>query len=237
MNTTRGSTYAPLLAAILLAGLLVWHSHERDTSGNVDLYMSTVRQQVRAIKYNIGPFLGSDAVIAPAAIKLLKPNIILQRQYVEQDPKTDKSTQWFSLLIVQCGIANDMYGHYPPACYPRAGWVIGNDFDGQSFRDIVVHSGELSIPAREYHFSHEAGVIKKKTDILSFFIVPTGSARFGGDMKLVDMASRAPATAKLGAAQVQILTPADLSDSERKAIWDEVLISLEPVLKTIAEGV
>jgi len=111
-----------------------------------------------------------------------------------------------------------------------------DDDNGKPFKELVVHAGELSIPAREYRFSHKGELIEKKTDILSFFIVPTGSARFGGDMKLVDMASRNPATAKLGAAQVQILTPADMSKKDRMNIWNMVLDELEPVLKTIAEG-
>lgn len=225
--TPRGpSRFAPLVAAAMLAGLLGWNLVERSTAGGVDLYLASSRKEIEGVPWNIGPYIGTETQVAPAVVKLLNPNTLLQRRYVV--PETG---EWFSLLIVQCTRAKDLDGHYPPNCYPRAGWIPEQDA-----AEIVVHAGAIAIPALRYRFRHEGGIIPERMDILSFFIVPVGQSRFGGDMDLVNMLSRSPATDKLGAAQVQILTPAAMPEETRRSIWDQTLEEITPVLTTIAEG-
>ena len=55
-------------------------------------------------------------------------------------------------------------------------------------------------------------------------------------MALVDRSSRLPWTDKLGAGQIQILTPVSLTEEDRREIWDQVLGALAPTLHAIAEG-
>lgn len=230
MPSPTTAKLAPFVAAALLAALLGWNTIERETGGNVDAYMAEVKEQIESTPYWIGPYLGVKGEVAQSAIELLRPNEILQRRYVE--PETGQS---FWLLIVHCGEANDMYGHYPPRCYTGAGWVMERVGDAEA-EDVVVQAGGIDIPAKRYRLRLRSGIETLRRDILSFFIVPSGTSRFGGDMRLVDMASRSPATAKLGAAQVQILTDAGMPEETRREIWRMVLEEITPTLVTMSEG-
>ncbi|MDQ7012394.1 MAG: exosortase-associated EpsI family protein [Planctomycetota bacterium] len=229
MSTRGRSWIAPSLAMLLLAGLATLHFTERDTSGGVDMYMERAGARIDEVPLHIGRFIGQTAAVAPEVENLLKPNRVLQRRYV--DPYSTEPDDWFSLVIVHCGVAKDMFGHYPPNCYPRAGWT-----ESVPAEDVVVRAGELTIPARLYRYTRESGMTAQRQDILSFFVVPSAPDRFGADDRMVDMASRTAASDKLGAAQVQILTPTSMSEERRKAIWSEVLEAIVPVLNTIAEG-
>jgi len=213
----------------MLAALLGWNMVEQDTSGGVDQYMARAEAQIDAVPFRIGRFLGTEMPIPqlPGIIRLLGRHHILQRRYV--DPATGDA---FSLLIVHCQRADSMYGHYPPNCYPNGGWIAE-----RTAENVVVAADEVEIPARRYRFRHDGGIVPERADILGFFVVPAGQSRFGGDMRLVDMSSRSPSTDKLGAAQVQILTPADMPEEVRTEVWSAALEAIAPVLQTIAEGV
>jgi len=228
--STRGTSWiAPGLALLMLAGLTTLHVVERDTSGGVQQYMERAGQRIDEVPLHIGRFIGQTATVAPQVEALLEPNRILQRRYI--DPYTSEPDDWFSMVIVHCDYAKAMYGHYPPNCYPRAGWT-----ESVTAKDVVVRAGDTTIPARVYQYTKETGLIPERQNILSFFVVPSAPGRFGADDRMVDMASRTAATDKLGAAQVQILTPASMSDERRAAIWAEALEAIAPVLDTIAEG-
>ncbi|MBK7405904.1 MAG: exosortase-associated EpsI family protein [Phycisphaerales bacterium] len=225
--TARGpSRFAPAVAAAMLVSLFTWNFVERSTAGNVEQYLAQARKAIDRVPWNIGSFIGTKLEVQRVVVELLKPNNLLQRHYVV--PETG---EWFDLLVVQCSYAKDLDGHYPPNCYPRAGWVKEQDPS-----DFELHAGGIPVPVRRYRFRYEGGILPQRIDILSFFIVPAGQPRFGRDMELVNMLSRSPKTDKLGAAQVQILTPAEMSEEARRKIWQQTLDELEPVLTTIAEG-
>lgn len=228
MSKQGTSWMAPGLAAAMLAALLVLHVFERGTSGNIDQYLARVAEEVDAVPARIGPFLGRETEVAPGAVKLLRPNRILQRRYTNID---SPQQEWFSLLIVHCGVATDMNNHFPPVCYPNSGWKLEGEAE-----DVVVQVNGMDIPARRYRFQRPDELFAEPMDILSFFVLPSGQVRFGGDMGLVDMSSRYPWTDKLGAGQFQILTPAGMSEEMRGEIWDQVLGAIAPVLYAIAEG-
>jgi hypothetical protein len=129
-------------------------------------------------------------------------------------------------------VAKDMTGHYPPNCYPRAGWL-----EASPPQQVSLEVGDRVLPARRYRFRLEQGVVPSEIDILSFFAVPVGPQRFGPDIRIVDMASRSPAASRLGAGQVQVLTPRDMTEERRAEIWDAVLEAIDPALREITEGV
>lgn len=225
--TTRGIRgMAPVAAALLLCVLLASRVREQTPSRSAVGYLAGVASEIDAIPYRIGRYVGVDGEVTPGVIKLLKPNRILQRRYV--DPDTGES---FSLVFVHCGLAKDMTGHYPPNCYPRAGWVEAADM-----QTVSIEVEDTVIPASMYHFRLEQGIVPAEIDILSFFAVPSGPQRFGPDIRLVDLASRSPSASLLGAGQVQILTPRGMDAEQRDAIWSTVLETIYPALREIAEG-
>ena len=226
MSQVRARALAPLLSAVLLCGLLGVRIWEYSPTVGVTEYMARVGAKIDEIPVRIGNYIGVDSEVTPGVIDLLQPNRILQRRY--RDPETGES---FSLVFVHCGIAKDMTGHYPPNCYPRAGWVEAAAKD-----TVSLEVQEITIPASRYHFQIERGGIPSTVDILSFFAVPAGPQHFGPDIRLVDKASRSPAASRLGAGQVQILTPQEMSEERRTEIWHAVLEALYPSLREITEG-
>lgn len=226
MSDRHRPTVIPAAAAVLLASLLALRVLEQAPRVDIVRYMETSRNAIDAIPYRIGPFLGADRDVTPGAVELLQPNRILQRQYV--DPETGEA---FSLVLVHCGIAKDMTGHYPPNCYPRAGWVT----DGPPDRQTLESEGVV-IPATLYHFQMQQGFSPQRMDILNFFIVPSGPQRFGADIRLVEQASGSAWTSRYGAAQVQIMTSRELAPERREAVWQSVLDAMSPALYAIAEG-
>ena len=176
--------------------------------------------------YRIGRFIGVDAEVPPGAVELLQPNRILQRRF--KDPVTGEQ---FSLVIVHCKIAKDMAGHFPPNCYPRAGWEATEEAD-----TVSLEAADTIVNASLYHFSLDNGLLPTRIDILNFFVVPSGPQRYGSDMRLIDLASRSAAGSRLGAAQVQIITPRGMDEATRESIWAQTMDVALPVLTEIAGG-
>lgn len=227
MTAPRRQTLAPVAAAALLIAMLVLRVFEHAPPLGVGDYMADAAVAIDDIPRLIGAYVGNDSEVTPGAIELLQPNRILQRRYT--DPETGRG---FSLVLVHCGSAKDMIGHYPPNCYPRAGWV-----PAAPNQTVSVESQEIVIPATLYHFEKKQGFSSARSDILSFFVVPTGPQRFGPDIRLVDRASRSTRASQLGAAQVQVITSDDIDEQQREAIWRAVLDAVYPALHTIAESV
>src|SRR5688572_8404758 len=105
---------APLLSVGLLAGIFV----ERRTHlkpQDVEPYHARAKAAVDQVPYFIGTWTGADVEIPVAAQKLLRPNAILNRRFVDSSPGDPRSSYPVaSLLIVQCRDSRDMVGHYPP---------------------------------------------------------------------------------------------------------------------------
>lgn len=216
---------APPLAAVLLLSLFLTRPFVvRDVPGT-DEYFAQVRSSVDAIPYKIGSWLGRDVDVSVAAVRLLKPNIIVQRQYVDQD--SGRSVQ---LLVVHCGDTRDMRGHYPPVCYPAHGW---RRLASQSTQ---VRVSGLLLPATLYHFASVINGVERRMAVVNLFVVPREDAQFYADMDGLERASQDLVGAGLGAAQIQIVSMSDEVDLSADALVEKFFESLEPVLRVIAEG-
>jgi hypothetical protein len=224
--TDRFQSLAPIVCALALLGVGIWRTVERTPSRDTTAYMARAAARIDEVPYRIGRYIGIDADVTPGVVELLRPNRILQRRYI--DPDTGES---FSLVLVHCEVATDMTGHYPPNCYPRAGWM---SFEEPS--TLTLEVVDTVIPARRYRFEKAGGLVPTRIEILNFFVLPTGVQRFGDDIRLVDVVSRSQAATLLGAAQVQIITPAGMDRQRREAIWNEVLETVFPALDEIAGG-
>lgn len=222
----RLRTYAPLISAGILLALAVARLWTEAPSADTTAYMARVAERIDAMPYRIGRFIGVDAEVTPGAVELLQPNRILQRRF--KDPVTGEQ---FSLVIVHCKIAKDMAGHFPPNCYPRAGWEATEEAD-----TVSLEAADTIVNASLYHFSLDNGLLPTRIDILNFFVVPSGPQRYGSDMRLIDLASRSAAGSRLGAAQVQIITPRGMDEATRESIWAQTMDVALPVLTEIAGG-
>lgn len=217
---------APFMAAAILAGILLTRPGQVRAVEGTDEYFASVRSAVDAIPYKVGPWLGQDVAVAPAAVKLLQPNAILQRQYESQT--TGDVVQ---LLVVHCGNTLDMQGHYPPVCYPAHGWRQ------VSAEPLSVPVEGVKLPATLYRFSRVVDGVERRMSVVNFFVVPRRDEQFFADMGALNSASRSVTTAGLGAAQIQVVSFEDRVDLRNDPAVGRFLEAVGPVLRVIAEGV
>jgi hypothetical protein len=220
------SLLAPVLCAGLLVALLFVGGISARRPLGTDDYRARVRAALEAIPFKIGPAVGTEVEPIPAAVKLLSPNKILERRYV--DPTNG---EYFSLLIIHCGDVRDMIGHYPPVCYPAHGWKLL----GSQPREIEI-SGEHAVAVR-YDFTYQEDLFERRMSVLNFFVIPEGHASLFSEMDAVEKASRSSDVGGLGVAQVQIVMSQDSDPQWREMVVRETLQSIAPAIRTIAQGV
>ena len=133
-----------------------------------------------------------------AAVRLLRPNTILSRHYVEG--VLDRYPRTADLLIVQCRDSRDMTGHYPPICYKNIGYELIETEAGRS-----VEVAGQTVPFTEYHFEKWSQGQPLRLSIYNFFVVPGRGVV--GDIKGVHAAAEDYERRFFGAAQFQVLIP------------------------------
>lgn len=217
---------APMTAAVLavMAGYTVLAA--RPTMGG-EAYFAGVRQAIDALPMQIDGYIGADRPPLPAAIEMLRPNRLFQREYV--DPLTGYG---FTVLIVHCGDVRDMMGHYPPICYPSNGWMI----ESVSQQSIERSDGQ-QVPISRYVVHRGEGALRLSRQIANTFIVPRADEPMGRDDKALDRVARTRWSSGLGAAQVQIITEASLSDEMRRHVERRVAEHLDGVIAAVTRPV
>ena len=222
----------PLLSVGLLAGI----ASEKRTylqPDDVEPYHARVKTAVEDIPYVIGYWTGSQKDVHPAAQKLLRPNVIENRIYVDKEPYADARRQ-ATLLIVHCKDSRDMVGHYPPVCYPAHGKSeLGQN---RAARDWQV--GDLTITGTEYQFSDRTRAEEYRTTVYNFLVAPgRGVVR---DMDSVKAAAEDYQKRYYGAAQFQVVfrapALADLTRAQRDEIFTTLITPTIPVIKLLSTG-
>lgn len=213
------------LTALVLAGMGGYSLASIRPSGS-EAYFDDVRRTIEALPMQIDGYIGVDRPALPAAVELLRPNKLLQRDYTH--PITQTS---FSVLIVHCGDVRDMMGHYPPVCYPSNGW----DVDSVSGETIGRSEGG-PIPITRYHVSRDDGSVEFSRVIANTFVVPRADEPLGRDDRALDNVTRTRWSSGLGAAQVQIITDAKMDEATRQRIERSVADRLEGLIGAVANG-
>ena len=182
----------------------------------------------------MGTWTGKDNEVPLAAQRLLKPNAILSRTYLDNSSVDPYQPRMANLLIVQCRDSRDMVGHYPPICYRAQGMTM--DENDRHERDWKV--GGITIPGYEYQFTEVWQGQTNHTTVYNFLIVPgRGIVR---DMKGVEKAAEDYQQRYYGEAQFQVvfhgLASADQSRDERDAIFAALIGPNLNVIKTLTSG-
>jgi len=186
-----------------------------------------IAHAMEQLPYTIGPWVGADEAVPPAAVKLLRPNAIVSRRY-ERIPNGPTVT----LIMVHCSDARDMVGHYPPICYPSAGWSFRGSRSG---REAVLSLAGRSAPAMVYEFTrrdalgHEGGI-----RVANAFVLPDGSVSPAIDD--VYAQSERLAESVRGATQIQIITSTAVPDAAAAHAAEEILAGLEEFFRTLGVG-
>lgn len=216
---------SPWLTGVILAGVLGAGIIAAPKPADTRAYFESVAERIRGVPYTVGTWVGRDVEVVAAARTLLQPNAIVQRRYTRLD-----DGQWFDVIIVHCGDVTDMQGHYPPVCYPSAGWQIDKG------TPVVAGLGGGGVPATEYvvTWPHDRAVSPMR--IVNFFALPSEAAQFARDDTAMERAARSRASAELGVLQIQVLTPAGMDTGVREALLPEVWRVLEPVVNEVVGG-
>lgn len=226
---------APLLSLGLLGGIFAERQRHLKPQ-DVEPYHATAKVAVEQVPYFIGTWAGQDDEIPVAAQKLLRPNAILSRTFVDSAPGDFRNKyRSASLLIVQCRDSRDMVGHYPPICYRAHGLSIDEKSCGP--RDWTVNG--KTIPGYEYHFTEVFQGRSSRTTVYNFLIVPgRGIVR---DMKGVELAAEDYQQRYYGAAQFQVVFQSQGSADRSRAERDEIFATLIGpnihLIETLTSGV
>ena len=211
---------APVLSVGLLAGIFAEQQRHLKPQ-DVEPYHARAKAAVEQVPYFIGTWTGQDDEIPVAAQKLLRPNAILMRTFVDSSPGDYRSQyRSASLLIVQCRDSRDMVGHYPPICYRAHGLTMDEKSSGP--RDWTVNG--KNIPGYEYHFTEMFHGRTSRTVVYNFLIVPRkGIVR---NMKGVEQAAEDYQQRYYGAAQFQVVFQSQSSAERTRAERDQTFATI-----------
>jgi hypothetical protein len=231
----------PILSVCILAAALA-ETRRRVQPGDAEpfhkLYKAAIEQIPRVITNESSTWYGKDEAIPVSAAALLKPNEIINRVYQESRPGAVIG-RGVDLLIVQCKDARDMEGHYPPRCYPAEGdtlvrseprdWVIPDRISAQG------RAPGMTISGMEYEFSQVTGVENTRRVVYNFFLIP-GFHNTLRDIEAVYKAGEDYQRRYYGAAQVQLVMPAELSREERDDVLQQLIGPYVDVLRVLQSG-
>ncbi|MGE3109768.1 MAG: exosortase-associated EpsI family protein [Phycisphaerales bacterium] len=219
------SLVAPIVSAAVLVAVAAWGLGIARVKAD-PAYLANVAAAIDAIPYSIDGMMGTDVTPTPAAVKLLNPNRILQRQYTE--PGTGRIS---TLMVVHCSDVRDILGHYPPVCYPAHGWVA------ESTTPTTIEWNGATYPAKLYRFSRSGNDMSmQEMTVLSFFVLPSNNSPIVADMDHLEDVARRPAVAGRGAAQFQILWTDRRNPGENDSATKAMLRAASPVIRCVLEG-
>ena len=216
------SYYGCAVTAVLLA-VLMGLNQTHLTPGDAAGYHEHVRKTVLAIPHQLGPWKGKDQEVVKEAVELLRPNVMLSRTYTHEE--TGESV---TLLIVQCKDARDLLAHYPPICYPNAGWKIEKKYKpvNKLFNHREKKNNWAVYPM--YHKSSQANEVSQ----IVYQKMPLPNGTVTKDMGEVRAFAGNYLVRHFGASQVQIIVQESLRGTTKASI-DPILDAIEPFLEAV----
>lgn len=211
-----------ICTAALLGGIAADRALMRKPSQDSAAYHQRVRAVAEGVPFHFDRWLGVDVPVPQGAVSLLKPNVLLSRRYEEMG-----SGRRLTLLLVHCKDARDILGHYPPVCYAGQGWTLV----GSQPRDWTVE--DLPIKATRYTFKPPASEAGELVSIDNFMLLANGTT--ARDMDEVEVAAQDARRKYFGAAQVQIVYDASVSEADRASVFDAFVTMLKPLILTIEQ--
>jgi len=221
-----------VLSALLLLSI-TWT--QKDTLGAKDFepFHKKIADSINNLPLVAGSWHGTERAPLKAAIELLRPNAVRQIDFRDMRPQVLKGPRNdVSLVVVQCKWANDMYGHFPPNCYP----AHGDTLLSATPRDWRVNS--IIIQGMEYQFELSKDGRTYRRIVYNFMVVPRkGIER---DMNELQKATEDYQQRYLGAAQFQLVfnSPAgqEMPVRDRDQVFVDLMTRATPVIELLRAG-
>lgn len=194
------------------------YSTLRHPAGIVE-YRRQVRESAASVPDRIGPWVGTDVPIQARAIKVLDPNLMISRRYINVEDGTVAG-----ISLVHCADAHDMVGHYPMRCYPAQGWNVRS----AQPREWVV--GDLRMTGMEYEFLTESfeGARRRDITVINCMFRPDGIVL--RDMEALSRSIIGAGGQSSGAGQIQIYFDSQIPREKRDAAVVVLVEGYKPVL-------
>ncbi len=193
-----------------------------ESPADVAATMAAIRASVEKVPNRIDGWVGKDIPPSIQATTLLKPNVIISRQYINVDTGMP-----IGFLLVHCSDAHDMAGHFPLRCYPAQDWkVISSEA-----KDWV--ASDMSVPGMEYKFTKDATIGGKgeaSITVANFLLRPGHIVR---DMDAMVSLIRGAGGQAQGAAQVQVCFYGEVPPEFRDRTVKSFITAYEPVIRAI----
>jgi hypothetical protein len=222
------TTIYRLLAASLLAGVAAHRYATVRRTPDVSDYHRRVREAAARVPGRIGGWVGEDVPVPAQAIKVLDPNVIISRRYLNVENGATAG-----VLFVHCSDAHDMAGHFPLRCYPARGW----DVKAKRPRDWAV--GGLLVTGSEYEFTAETleGRRVNSAIVVENFLLRPGG-RIMRDMDAMTRSVVGAGGQSSGAGQLQVYFDASVPEAQRDAAVAALVEGYRPVVDAVlAEAV
>jgi len=220
LGVPRSFSIGSILAACLLLAGAGADALTSPSAGDSAPYLKSVRDAYASTPMRLGNWLGTDVPVPASAITLLRPNVLLSREYVDLE-----NGRKVTFLLVHCSDARDILGHYPPVCYPSAGWVE------QSREQKQWTVNGVSIPGYEYRFASAPGSGLPSLVVMNTMLLPDGA--FHEDMDAVRKTAARLRLRSWGAGQIQVLVDESLSTADRDAVFESMVRIHWPLLMSI----
>ncbi len=182
-----------------------------------------IRGAAALVPTRIGTWIGQDVDVPVQALAVLKPNVMISRRYTNVENGTVAG-----LMLVHCGNAHHMAGHFPLRCYPARGWVL------QSAESRDWDAGGINITGSEYHFHLDA--LSNHADDQSIVVVNCLLRPNGQILRDMDHMSRTiigAGGAASGAGQLQVYFDSSVPREQRDAAVETVLGGCKPLIQAI----
>jgi hypothetical protein len=221
----RGFARTAWGSAYLCGGLLLFvaiDGRSRAVPDDTDAHHARLRRLAEDyLPLVAGEWIGSNVPTPTAAVELLKPNVLSNRQF-----RSTVTGEVVSILVVQCGDARDLVGHYPPVCYPSHGMTAL----GSAPREWVVNG--ITIPGTRYRFADTSVSAPSVTVVDNFVLLPNG--RIARDMDEMRVVVKDRRLRPYGAAQVQVVTDGAMRDERRDDVFRALVEPSIPLLMAMS---
>jgi hypothetical protein len=213
------------LAGVILAGVMVSRAALQIPEADSIPYHARVKQVESNIEasnaWDFGDWTSTKVDVPSEAQKLLRSNVLISRQYFNK-----KRNQSVNFLLVQCADARHLSGHFPPVCYPNSGYTSGTS--RPSGADI---NGEGML----YNFSQETLRGTRAITVYNIMVLPDNKT--ARDMDGIKRIARTRQLRSFGAAEIQVLTDANMPDEDRANVINLLLAHYKPLIDEIRSGV
>jgi len=212
---------APVISLALLSALTARElTYPRATDATP--YHHSVRDAAAEVPHRQGGWIGSDIEPMEAAVRLLKPNYILNRRFINKE--LDAAA---TVLIVHCTDARDLAGHYAGNCYPAHGW---KETEKKPWRQQI---DGLDIQGVFYTFEIAQPGGRHELWVANFMLLPDG--QIVDDMQAVYHVASDYLRRFYGAGQFQIVMDGRLAaDPElRQRVIRDMIEIARPMLTAI----